>query len=93
MCACVHTYTLTRAQPNMYTYSHKHTMQIGGSNAQQDMFQQTYLDVLLKTNNVGVVKPLLEERIKVWGVVSERVGVHVGVDWCVRARFVHVDVY
>lgn len=37
-------------------------MQIGGSNAQLDMFEQTYIDVLLKSGHDAKAKPLLEHR-------------------------------
>lgn len=39
--------------------------QIGGSNAQLDMFEQTYIDVLSKSGHVARALNLLGERVKV----------------------------
>eukprot|EP00026_Physarum_polycephalum_P006984 Phypoly_transcript_07037.p1 GENE.Phypoly_transcript_07037~~Phypoly_transcript_07037.p1 ORF type:complete len:490 (+),score=73.23 Phypoly_transcript_07037:64-1533(+) len=38
--------------------------EIGGSNAQLDMFEQTYIDVLYKSGKVASAKSLLSERVK-----------------------------
>lgn len=41
------------------------SQQIGGSNAQLDMFEQTYIDVLTRSGHVGRALGILNERVKV----------------------------
>jgi len=40
------------------------TKEIGGSNAQLDMFEQTYIDVSLKSGHIARAKDLLQFRVK-----------------------------
>lgn len=54
-----------------YTAAYEHissifdrTKEIGGSNAQLDMFEQTYIDVLFKSGHIGRAKNILENRVK-----------------------------
>jgi hypothetical protein len=47
-------------------------VQVGGSNAQQDVFHQTYIDILLKTNRLQQAEPLVAAKVQAKNIEFDR---------------------